>query len=81
MAPFNLASAILVAIQSILPEVRALSVQAGPAGAMSFEIIIGELSGLEKLAEARVAATEYENHRRVLEACHVQADVPSARRG
>jgi hypothetical protein len=81
MARFNLAESILSAIQAILPEARALANQCGERGSMSFEIIIGELVGLERLAEARVATSAYENHRRVLEACHVQADIPSARRG
>jgi hypothetical protein len=81
MARFNLAEKVLAAIEAILPEVRALATQCGEKGAMSFEIVIGELAGLESLAEARVATSVYENHRRALEACHVAADVPTARRG
>jgi hypothetical protein len=81
VAPFNLAAQVLTAIEAILPEARALANQTGVAGQMSFEIIVSELGKLESFAESRVALTVYENHRRALEACHVHADVPSARRG
>ena len=81
MSTPSIARLTLSAIEAILPEVRALYVLAGPNGIMSFEIIIGELGGLDSLCAARVTASEYENHRRALEACHVASEIPAARSG
>lgn len=75
----GLASPVLGAIQAILPEVRALYVAAGPNHVMSFEVIIGELKELERLAGNRVSATEYASHRASLEACHVTSLMPVQR--
>lgn len=81
MAKPSIALACLAAIEGILPEARALYLQAGDKGMMSFEIIVGELKGLEAMAQARVEENAYQQHRRVLDACHVTAEIPEARSG
>ena len=80
MAPRSLAEAGLEMIAGVLPEARAMYLLCADKAGMSFEIIVSELAQFEAMCKRRVEETTYENHRRRLEACHVQADVPQARK-